>query len=341
MTLMIHRNNYTRSAFTLIEILVVIFVIGILVALLLPAVQQAREAGRRIACLNNLKQVGIALQAYAGLHGVFPSVNSATLNPPGTLSAHCDSPFARMLAELDQPNAFSAVNFNLPATDAWALLQNETVMRLSVGSLLCPSDPGGNVPGYGRAAYRFSLGPSPWKASGASSPGSLNGPFGSHYFYKPSDFRDGLSNTIGASERLQGDWTLNVRSPGDYLYTEIEDDSVVDADDALTRCFQQRLDLPHESKSGESWFLSGFHFTNYNHVATPNWKHPDCGFAPKADDLHSHTIIHGTFGARSHHPGGVNALFMDGSVRFVVDGVELTTWRALSTRNGKEAVSYP
>ncbi len=109
---------------------------------------------------------------------------------------------------------------------------------------------------------------------------------------------------------------------------------------AMAACASASPDLPIETKSGESWFFSGLHFTNYNHCATPNSRVRDCSFWPTwLPDLHSRTIVEGMFTASSFHPGGVNVLLMDGSVRFARDSIDRSVWRALSTRSGGEAVS--
>ncbi len=89
---------------------------------------------------------------------------------------------------------------------------------------------------------------------------------------------------------------------------------------------------------GESWFVSGFHYTDYNHCQTPNGPIPDCAFMP-FDDINFKRIQEGVFTATSRHPGGVNTLFMDGSVHFVKDSVALSIWRAWATRSGGEVVS--
>ncbi|MFO0958498.1 MAG: DUF1559 domain-containing protein [Isosphaeraceae bacterium] len=328
--------------FTLIEVLVVIGIIGAVAGLLLPAVQSARESARRVQCTNNLKQIGLALQGYAARDGFFPSINSRTTipgRPDLFVSAHCFSPFSRMLGDLDQPVLYHATNFTQPPAWPQYLPANRTVMLTSIDLFLCPSDDASPVPGYGRVSYRFSLGPTPWKAAGDNVPESWSGPFTSHRFYRPADFADGLSNTIGASERLQGDWTRGRKGRGDYYLTKIPATKIGGGDRALALCSQVPAGTTLESRAGESWFLSGFHFTNYNHCAPPNSPITDCAFAESAEGLQRRTVLEGVFSARSRHPGGVQTLRMDGSVAFVKDGISLPTWRALSTRSGGEVLS--
>jgi prepilin-type N-terminal cleavage/methylation domain-containing protein len=336
-------SPYCSAGLTLLELLVALSVIGILAGLLLPAVQSGREAARRVECANHLKQIGIALSSYAGTYVLFPAINAPTgriKDHSNPYSAHYYSPLVRMLPELEQSPLFNSVNFSWSPSEVVALNANLTAMTIRMSQFLCPSDSNALVAGFGRVGYRFNVGSTPWHSPGDNRPDSWSGPFSTHRFYGPADFADGLSNTVGVSERLQGDWTKGDFSPGDYLLTNIGDTGKqTGAEWALETCSIASPVLPHESRSGESWFLSGHHFTNYNHCATPNAKIHDCSFLNIVEGLHNRTLHEGVFTARSHHLGGVNALLMDGSVRFVRDGIALATWRALATRAGGEVIS--
>jgi prepilin-type processing-associated H-X9-DG protein len=324
--------------------LIVVFIIGILIALLLPAVQGARESARRLQCVNNLKQIGIALQSYASGSGYFPGVIGQTAVEPKDYSAHAYSPLARLLPELEQENLYDAINFTLIPTIAVGLSANQTVMTASVGLFTCPSDPVVPIEGYGRVNYRFNIGPSPWIAPVGDKEGSWDGPFTAHRFYGPADFTDGLSQTVGASERMQGDWTKGSYGPGDYILTGAgTNHNPLSIAWVVSVCTEASTTpgLPVESRSGESWLVSGYHFTNYNHCLPPNSYILDCSLNPYVGDdaLHSRAIREGVFSARSYHPGGVNVLLMDGSVRFTRDGVDIKVWRAISTRSSGDIVS--
>lgn len=332
--------------FTLIELLVVISIIGILMALLLPAVQGAREAARRVECTNNLKQVGLALQSYSAKYAYFPGTTTPTaFTPRGPASNHCYSPLARMLPELEQGPLYNAINLTGQGTIPSSLWANLTVMSTTVGFFLCPSDQRQVVSGYGRVSYRFNLGPSPWVAPAPCKQEALDGPFTTHRFYGPADFTDGLSQTVGGSERLQGDWVEGNWSPGDYVLTGAGDGLMgnpnppfLTIDWAVSVCAGASPSLPFETRSGESWVLSGYHFTDYNHCLTPNAKIRDCSLFSLTEGIHNRTLHEGVFTARSHHPGGVNVLFMDGSVRFAKDSVNLAVWRAAATRASGDIV---
>jgi hypothetical protein len=170
-------------------------------------------------------------------------------------------------------------------------------------------------------------------------PETVSGPFTTHRCHGPEDFRDGLSQTIGVSERLQGDWFSNVvKHGGDYWLAPFQESRVSTAEQARLVCAARPESAGFESRGGESWFLSGLHFTCYNHCATPNPKTDDCALDDSREDLHSRVMHSGVFSATSYHPGAVHVGMMDGSVRSMRDAVNLAVWRALATRAGGEAV---
>lgn len=335
-----------HRGFTVIELLVVILIIGLLIGLLLPAVQSSRAASRWLECVNHLKQIGIALQNYQSSNGVFPGIAALTYYGQGDETSlypndHIYSPLARMLGELDLPVLYNATNFTFDPLTSLSMSANSTVMKTSVSFFLCPADPSPSPEGYGRNNYRFNLGPTPWlgwccpiNALAAS------GPFSAHNFYRPADFLDGLSNTIGVSERIRGDWTEGVWSIGDYHVIDQPYGNDLTASMAISYCQKLGPSSLIETRSGETWFISGFHTTSYNHCMTPNTKQFECSLDNPASINQFRTRVYavGPFTARSYHPGGVNCLTMDGSVHFVRDGVALNIWRSLSTRAMGEVI---
>ena len=315
----------TRAGFTLIELLVVIAIIGVLIALLLPAVQAAREAARRAQCVNNLKQIGLALHNYHDTNKVFPLARA------GNFSAH-----ARMLPYLEQRPLFDSLNFSGTwNVGASGFDPNLTVRGTTVAAFLCPSDAQGALPpGYAGNNYRSSEGSNIVHGYGASDPGKVNttlpppnGLFFSSEVHGMEEALDGTSNTALFSEHVRGDFNQGVATersdtfrPGTYPASQDEAVRLCHAFDWKDLAFQGVSDV------GAPW-LYGYHSTtSYFHVSGPNTR--SCMFPPSR--------ISTT--ANSSHPGGVNVLLGDGSVRFLKDGVSIQTWRALGTRNLGEIV---
>jgi prepilin-type N-terminal cleavage/methylation domain-containing protein/prepilin-type processing-associated H-X9-DG protein len=339
----------SRRAFTLIELLVVIAIIGVLIALLLPAVQSAREAARRAQCTNNLKQIGIALHNYhAGLN-TFPSgylyPNEGQFDPQIPRLHYRWSVLAQLTPYLENSPVYQALNMDWPiatgATPSWGVSTpftffpaNITCKQMQVNLFLCPSDTGQRTdPSSGPSNYAFTAGDG--LNFGTTVPGDVinaNGTFttGSNSM---AAITDGSSNTAGASEQLLG----NPGPPFDQAATG-------PASPDVRRVMVRSSTLPITDSScaaagrgyrfdrGNGWWDGDYRSTIYNHYLLPNSRQPDC-FGP--------FVPHNPAwkGARSLHPGGVNALFNDGHVTFVKDTVNQATWRGISTRAGGEVIS--
>jgi prepilin-type N-terminal cleavage/methylation domain-containing protein/prepilin-type processing-associated H-X9-DG protein len=315
----------SRSAFTLIELLVVIAIIAVLIGLLLPAVQKVREAAKRLECQNNLKQIGLALHGYHDALGCFPP---SRMSPAGTsLSVH-----SQILRWLEQDNLCMMMAMNSGYNDAMNADAGGTIVKV----FLCPSDGQAPIPfGWAGTNYRANDGTSLVYGYGPSDPNGVNAkmppPNGAFFLdsrYRVADFTDGTSNTAFFSEHILGDFSNSIATersdtfqPGTYPAT---------ADDALRDC--QNMDFTNlrfqgTSNVGAPW-IRGYHSTTiYYHSAPPNTR--SCMFP----SLRIMTT------ANSYHPGGVNVLLVDGSVRFVSQTVNLATWRALGTRNGGEVLT--
>src|SRR3954447_16380521 len=209
----VHSSPGLRRGFTLIELLVAIAIIGVLVALLLPAVQAAREAARRIQCVNNLKQIGIALHNYHTAVGSFPV---GFLYPSGPVPSTTSplqyrwSALAQMAPQLEQANLYNALNFDFPVgykptggpSPFWPFYPaNTTAMATAVASFLCPSD-GAPPPmvGSGPVNYAFCSG----SGSGGGEAAGADGAFILGPAMSLADLTDGSSNTASASEQLLG-----------------------------------------------------------------------------------------------------------------------------------------
>ena len=302
-------NLSRRGAFTLIELLVVIAIIAVLVALLLPAVQQAREAARRAQCKNNLKQVGLALHNYHDSTQTFPP---GVIWPGGMFSNPRTNYYVHLFPFLEQGNAFNQVNFNLGGI-LWNC-QNALATGTVIPTLQCPSDGQGGstkvscspqvmaTTNYLGIFSGFQLGD-----MGTTDPTKLAA-FGVNRGARFRDFADGQSNTLVMAEYLTG-------TPTDF-----------------------RGLLWSDQPAG------GVLFT----ALTPNSSAPDlcypcCGWCANfpAQNLpagNGDGATTDSASSRSRHSGGVQVVLGDGSVRFVNQSVNLSTWRSLGTIRGGEVV---
>lgn len=338
-----------RSGFTLIELLVVIAVIAVLIALLLPGVQSAREAARRAQCVNNLKQIGLALGNYESAHGVFPFARGgyhATAPWYGRWSAH-----AMILPQLEQGAVYNAINFSfspavpdmgvnmmgdviLPALDVPANL-TATSARISVFS--CPSDfsksdwPGGN-------SYVVNQGG--WMYDSTSNRESV-GPFSDRSAVRAAAVSDGMSQTAFASERMLAGGIVAKDLSGWYMYMRMPMPTSIN--ETYMTCQGMTPKSIWFNQTNAAWASGEMSGTAYNHVAPPNGR--SCAImdggqmmAPWSGDA-AHLPWYMQVPPSSAHPGGVNLLAGDGSVRFVRNSVSVPAWRALGSRAGGEVVS--
>jgi prepilin-type N-terminal cleavage/methylation domain-containing protein/prepilin-type processing-associated H-X9-DG protein len=316
-----------RSGFTLIEVLVVIAVIGILAGLLLPAVQAAREAARRMSCTNNLKQIGLALANHEGTKGAYP-FGVGGIGPPGSEPRW--SAVSQLLPFLENENVYNALNFSgIPwLHDPAASASNQTALRTTIAGFLCPSD-ADRVAGKSETAplsYRACAGTLPRNLSGdvpgPEGTGKNTGAFWFQSAVRPANVRDGLSTTAFFSERCLGSSDGPDRRSDHYLVGgSIDECKSVDAS-------HSRLLEPYMA-SGARWGDGNVLYSRYHHILPP--QAPSC-LLGGTTDYGSPVVISAT----SRHPGGVNLLLGDGSIRFVREGIDPATWRALGTVAGGE-----
>jgi len=334
------RRRHGRRGFTLIEVLVTIAIIGLLVALLLPAVAAARAAARRSRCANNLKQLGLALALYATDQQTYPpyclSVSNLPKNYPFSFPIVQISAQSRLLPYLEQSPLYAALNLNLQFLSAPGFPihpANLTVYLTSIDGFVCPSDAGPFPATHGNN-YRVNAGVGPSVSTSVEAKDSGNGFFSYPDCTGPYSFPDGLSHTVAFSERLRGSGETRVQvAERDFgNLSPFPDAALRSADFALDACrAASRSGFPKWTQAGESWLVSDRLFTIYCHAQEPNGAIPD-------SVSKEYFTSWGIATARSWHRGGVNVVMGDGSTRFVSEALSRPVWRALGTRNGGELV---
>ena len=316
------RTQKHRFGFTLIELLVVIAIIGVLIALLLPAIQYAREAARRRQCANNLKQLALAMHNYLDAHLVFPLVATDSLV---SFSAH-----AQILPYLEQGRGYDLINYNQPLLTglAWSPTLHPdqlTAIDLRIATFLCPSDPGEvyytDGDGVRWAGTNYVLNGGPGHELNYCSRNDTRGMFWRGSSTRIRDVTDGTSKTALMTETLlglRGEDTLTLVDAQRQLKRVSGGPPCVETAENLVARTATRF----EGRRTGQWIRNITYQTFSSGFFTPNSPAPDVAH-------HGEAIM----GARSFHQGGVHVAMVEGSVRFFSDSVDLALWRNLFARN--------
>jgi prepilin-type processing-associated H-X9-DG protein len=316
--------------------------IGVLIALLLPAVQAAREAARRSQCTNNLKQIGVALHNYHSATDTFPMGGSRNpYDPPATYDGNPTwsswSAHALLLPYLEQQPLYNAANFSFCPARGYGQTANATVYNTKIGAFLCPSD--GNAGISNLNSYNSSIGTTTNNISTTTT-----GVFAYEMSNSIANVPDGTSSTIAFAEGLVGDQVNTPSKRGNAtgnvgssmagskvditgLLTEVKAD--------VAACTTKFNSPASGNGRGVRWGCGAMGYSMFNTVVPPNgasWS--ACRMDCCVQAQHAHYV-----NAGSNHSGGANVLMGDGSVRFIKSSIQWATWWALGTRAGGEVIS--
>ena len=344
------RSFYARSsrAFTLVELLVVIAIIGILIALLLPAVQAARAAARRMECSNKLKQLGLALHNYHGTHNSLPSFDYGPSARDWGASTLYSTNIA-LLPFIEQTALAEKLAAEDAAGDPTSLFEEYEIWSQTVPALTCPSDPNEKFKGTwtnsGCSNYCVSSGDWPW-IQYMDEPGDGRGPFRLRKWIGFQAISDGLSNTIMMSERriavdgsrhiLEGTaFSVNLDTSGKDP-TQGFNASRCEALRGANNQYIESTSISNDT--GWNWAWGAPFSSSFSTILPPN--SPSCS-----------TTYHFLGGPTSYHVGGAYALLGDGSVTYVSDTIDTNdvsqspvksgqspygVWGALGSASGSE-----
>ncbi len=344
-----------RNGFTLVELLVVIAIIGILVALLLPAIQNARESARRSQCLSNLKQLGVALHNYVSAEKHFPPGAVAKTYPgqpshPETFYRW--SSLAHLLPFLENQSVRDLLDLSLPlympAAGYPIADRNKAGVAKILPEFLCPSDIGQPAKSeWGPTNYVACAG----SGVGGGTPFETDGIFYVNSATSFAQIGDGSSHTAAMSESLLGEDIQAILASGyggamperHYKFS-LGFSATPDLTD--TRCnssrnFNSSLGNGNDPR-GFAWCSGEYRCALYNHYYPPNTANYDCITSVTVDPSVPPKKLYSAYGwrtARGAHPAGVNVLLADGSVQFTSNSIDLLIWQHLSTRDSHDEVT--
>lgn len=312
-----------RRAFTLVELLVVIAVIGMLVALLLPAVQAAREAARRMQCMSNLKQIGLALHNYDDTYRAFPMSIALGPGTNGEWSAQ-----ARLLPFIEQRGLSDLIDWVRPYDE------QPNVVSKRIPIYLCPSEVNDRpsvADGEAQYPLDYAANQGVWLVWDPSGTQQSQGAFLPNVSLRRRDFTDGLSNSVGFSEVV--------------AFQKMNEAGTPSAMPPADACALLGLGSLKGELGRTEWVEGRIYQTGFTTALPPNASCLPGGSKQNqnidynsAEEGETASPIYGAMTSRSYHAEIVNSLLMDGSVRSISSSVDLQTWRSLGARNDGRAL---
>jgi len=366
-----HGDRPHRQAFTIVELLVVIAIIGMLIALLLPAVQAAREAARRMQCSNNIRQLALAMQNHHTMHNRFPALANVKVTDTSSDPNADWSPIYFLLPFIEQQARFDDINTNT-ANQVWTAHPS---FEPHIATLLCPSDPNSRGKQFAPTNFMVSIGDGMWNANGFRPSIASRTVFERQNPKNVGFITDGTSNTVAISEAI-----ISASPQSRLVKGGVASIAGVDNRDnggtrekcsfpALTvgadrSVFAIHVNVhfgidtePASGIRGGRFWDGRPRYSAFSTVMPPN--SPACQQPVSYDDFNLDNVDVHMLPPQSNHFGGVNVAFFDGSVRFISNAInhitegvdypaqvtdgrsEFGVWGALGTPRGGENVSYP